>query len=210
MKKQQVDYSLMLVTDRCDDQDLFCAKVEQAVNGGVTVVQLREKTACSLAFYELALRVKKITSTLGVPLIINDRLDIALAVDADGLHVGQEDLPVAVARRLLGPDKIIGATAPSVAAALTAQAAGADYIGSGSVYPTGTKKGKVLLPLDVLAKIKQAVSVPVVAIGGINADNLKPVRVAGVDGVAVVSAIMDRSDPAAAARKLVEVWGSAE
>ncbi|MBP2667728.1 MAG: thiE1, partial [Firmicutes bacterium] len=162
--------------------------------------------ATSRDFYELALRVKAITDRHNVPLIINDRLDIALAVDADGLHIGQEDLPVAVARRLLGPDKILGATAATVKDAVAAQAAGADYLGSGAVYPTSTKPGKTLLPLTTLSQIKQAVHIPVVAIGGISADNVAPVRQSGVDGVAVVSAIMDSPDPATAARVIKNLW----
>ena len=207
MNKSQVNYSLYLVTDGGDKNiDTFCETVDQAIGGGVTLVQLREKTATSRDFYELALRVKAITDRHNVPLIINDRLDIALAVDADGLHIGQEDLPVAVARRLLGPDKILGATAATVKDAVAAQAAGADYLGSGAVYPTSTKPGKTLLPLTTLSQIKQAVHIPVVAIGGISADNVAPVRQSGVDGVAVVSAIMDSPDPATAARVIKNLW----
>jgi len=207
LNKSQVNYSLYLVTDGGDKNiDTFCETVDQAIGGGVTLVQLREKTATSRDFYELALRVKAITDRHNVPLIINDRLDIALAVDADGLHIGQEDLPVAVARRLLGPDKILGATAATVKDAVAAQAAGADYLGSGAVYPTSTKPGKTLLPLTTLSQIKQAVHIPVVAIGGISADNVAPVRQSGVDGVAVVSAIMDSPDPATAARVIKNLW----
>ena len=207
LNKSLVNYSLYLVTDNGDkDREAFCETVERAIAGGVTLVQLREKMATSRDFYELALRVKAITDRHNVPLIINDRLDIALAVNADGLHVGQEDLPVAVARRLLGPDKILGATAATVADALEAQAAGADYLGSGAVYPTSTKPGKAVLPLKTLSQIKQAVHIPVVAIGGISADNIGALRQSKVDGVAVVSAIMDNSDPASAARALRILW----
>lgn len=206
MNKRHIDYSLYLVTDHYVDPEVFCAIVEQAVRNGVTLLQLREKTASTRNFFELALRVKQIASLHQVPLIINDRVDVALAVDADGVHVGQEDLPVAIARHLLGPDKILGATAATVEGALKAEADGADYIGSGAVYPTTTKFGKVLLPLDTLAKIKQAVGIPVVAIGGINAENLLPLREIGVDGVAVVSAIMNSSDPENATRQLIALW----
>ena len=170
------------------------------------MVQLREKTAGSRDFYQLALRVQQITQQYKLPLIINDRLDIALAVDADGVHVGQEDLPVSVVRRLLGPDKIIGATAATVAAALQAEAEGADYIGSGAMFPTLTKPGKPVLPMSVLAQIKQAVQVPVVAIGGITADNLLALKNTGVDGIAVVSAIMNSTDPAAATQEILSLW----
>ena len=207
MTKPKLEISLYLVTDSTDrDMKSFCALVEQALQGGVTLVQLREKSATSREFYQRALRLKEVTDRHQVPLIINDRLDIALAIDAAGLHIGQEDLPVAVARRLLGPDRILGATAATVADALAAQADGADYLGSGAVYPTGTKPGKAIPPLPVLAQIKQAVRIPVVAIGGITADNIGPVRQAGVDGAAVVSAIMDSADPAAAARTLKRLW----
>ena len=201
-----IDYSLMLVTDHCSDVDAFCAIVEKALQAGVTVLQLREKTATTRDFYQLALRIKPIARQYNVPLLINDRLDIALAVDADGVHVGQEDLPVAVVRRLIGPDKILGATAATVAAAQTAEREGADYIGSGAMFPTLTKPGKQVLSLNVLAQIKQAVQVPVVAIGGITADNLLTLKITGVDGLAVVSAIMDSADPAAATQEILSRW----
>ncbi len=201
-----IDYSLMLVTDHCSDVDAFCTIVEKALQAGVTVLQLREKTATTRDFYQLALRIKPIARQYNVPLLINDRLDIALAVDADGVHVGQEDLPVAVVRRLIGPDKILGATAATVAAAQTAEREGADYIGSGAMFPTLTKPGKQVLPLNVLAQIKQAVQVPVVAIGGITADNLLTLKITGVDGLAVVSAIMDSADPAAATQEILSRW----
>jgi len=211
LNNSKVEYSLYLVTDGgTRDIDGFCEKVARAIAGGVTLLQLREKTATSREFFELALRVKEIARKVRVPLIINDRLDIALAVDADGLHVGQEDLPVAVARRLLGPDKILGATAATVADALAAQEAGANYLGSGAVYPTGTKPGKAVLPMERLMQIKNAVRIPVVAIGGITAENISFVRRSGVDGVAVVSAIMDSSDPSAAARELRKLWAGSE
>ena len=206
MKPRMIDYSLMLVTDHCSDVDAFCTIVEKALQAGVTVLQLREKKAATRDFYQLVLRIKPIARQYNVPLLINDRLDIALAVDADGVHVGQEDLPVAVVRRLIGPDKILGATAATVAAAQTAEREGADYIGSGAMFPTLTKPGKQVLPLNVLAQIKQAVQVPVVAIGGITADNLLTLKITGVDGLAVVSAIMDSADPAAATQEILSRW----
>ena len=201
-----IDYSLMLVTDHCSDADAFCSIVEKSLQAGATVLQLREKKAATRDFYQLAMRIKPIARQYNVPLLINDRLDIALAVDADGVHVGQEDLPVAVVRRLIGPDKILGATAATVAAAQTAEREGADYIGSGAMFPTLTKPGKQVLPLNVLAQIKQAVQVPVVAIGGITADNLLTLKITGVDGLAVVSAIMDSADPAAATQEILSRW----
>lgn len=207
MYKGKTDYSIYLVTDSGGRKpDAFCDIVEQALQGGASLVQLREKTASTRDFYELALRLKTLTERYRVPLIINDRLDIAMAVDAAGLHVGEEDLPVAVARKLLGPDKILGATAASVKAALAAEADGADYIGSGAVFATGTKPGKAILPLSILTLIKQAVRIPVVAIGGINGENIGPVRRCGVDGVAVVSAIMDSAAPRQATRELRTLW----
>lgn len=206
MKHQTIDYSLLLVTDHCENAVTFCSTIESAVQSGATMVQLREKTAGSRDFYELALQVMQITQRYKLPLIINDRLDIALAVGADGVHVGQEDLPVAVVRRLLGPDKIVGATAATVADALRAEAEGADYIGSGAVFPTATKPGKPVLPLTVLTQIKQAVKLPVVAIGGITANNLVELKSTGVDGIAVVSAIMNSDDPAAATKEILSIW----
>ncbi len=206
MKHQTIDYSLLLVTDHCENAATFCSTIESAVQSGATMVQLREKTAGSRDFYELALQVMQITQRYKLPLIINDRLDIALAVGADGVHVGQEDLPVAVVRRLLGPDKIVGATAATVADALRAEAEGADYIGSGAVFPTATKPGKPVLPLTVLTQIKQAVKLPVVAIGGITANNLVELKSTGVDGIAVVSAIMNSDDPAAATKEILSIW----
>lgn len=205
MRKKNVDCSVYLVTDGGNGNN-FLSIIEQAITGGATMVQLREKDLATGDFYYLAVQVKKITEANGIPLIINDRLDIALAVDADGLHVGREDLPVAVARRLLGPDKILGATAATVADALAAEADGADYIGSGAVYATITKPGKPVLPLLVLKQIKQAVRVPVVAIGGITPDNAVPVLQVGVDGMAVVSAIMATDNPLAAAKRFKEIW----
>ena len=196
MSKKDFDCSLYLVTDGGAGEK-FYTTVEQAVQSGATMVQLREKMRNSREFYETALRIKKITSSHGVPLIINDRLDIALAVDAEGLHVGQEDLPVAVARKILGPDKILGATAATVRDAMAAERDGADYLGSGAVFPTSTKASKAVLPMDILMQIKKALKIPVVAIGGITPGNMVPVLQAGVDGVAVVSAIMASSDPAA-------------
>jgi len=168
--KAAIDYTLYLVTDR----ELFpgiklAEAVEQAILGGVTMVQLREKNVSSRDFYTVAMEIKEITDRYNVPLIINDRLDIALAIDAAGLHVGQDDLPARVARRALaGTGKILGVSAATVAEALQAQVDGADYIGAGSVFTTGTKKDVRPIDRDELIRIRQAVNIPVVAIGGIN------------------------------------------
>ena len=199
------DYSLYLVTDR----DLAAGRdlaelVEQAVLGGVSVVQLREKSSSSREFYLLARRMKEITFCLRIPFIVNDRLDIALAVDADGLHIGQDDLPLLQARKLF-PGKIIGVSVSTLSEALAAQRQGADYLGVGAVIPTETKIDAKVVTLEQLEQIKKASDVPVVAIGGINAENLPQVLKTGVDGVAVVSAILSKRDVTAAARELREI-----
>ncbi|MBA1334165.1 MAG: Thiamin-phosphate pyrophosphorylase [Firmicutes bacterium] len=197
------DFSLYLVTDRdiLGGRDL-AGSIEEAIAGGVTVVQLREKTLSSLEFYHLAREVKAVTDRYRVPLIINDRLDIALAVDAAGLHVGQNDLPAAVARRLLGPEKILGVSAASLEEALLAERDGADYLGVGAIFPTATKSDVRSVALEDLQKIKGQVKIPVVAIGGINQNNIKTVMETGIDGVAVVSAILGKDDITRAAKNL--------
>ena len=203
-----VDYSLYLVTDRSilKGRDLFQA-VEEAVEGGVTLVQLREKNISSLDFYTIALKMKELVNSYNVPLIINDRLDIALAVDADGLHVGQEDLPPAVARKLLGPEKILGYSVGNPEQARRAERNGADYLGAGTVFPTGSKAdtGEPIGP-EGLRAIKQAVAIPVVGIGGIGISNLEKVKAAGVDGISLISAILGSNDIEAASRQLINLW----
>ncbi|WP_371372549.1 thiamine phosphate synthase [Sporomusa aerivorans] len=203
MNRAAVDYSLYLVTDR----DLLGAKelvatVEQAIRGGVTVVQIREKNLPTLDFFRTAQAIKDVTLKYGVPLIVNDRADIALAVDADGLHIGQSDLPLTVARRLLGPDKIIGVSAATLEEALAAQNEGADYLGIGAIYPTNTKYDADQVSLTELAAINNKVTIPVVAIGGINGNNICDVITAGAAGAAVVSAIVAAEDPCKAAAAL--------
>lgn len=201
--KSEIDYSLYLVTDR----ELMSAEtieesVEQAVRGGCTLVQLREKTASSREFFETATRVRDLTRRMGVPLIINDRVDIALAVDADGVHVGQSDLPPGIVREIIGPDKIVGVSAGSVAEALAAVRAGADYLGVGAMFPTGTKADASVTGMDELRRIRQAVALPIVVIGGINRETIKLFRGTGIDGLAVVSAIVSQPDAERAAREL--------
>jgi thiamine-phosphate pyrophosphorylase len=178
--------------------------VRQAVGGGVTCVQLRAKTASSRALLMQAQALVDLLRPLGVPLIVNDRLDIALAVDADGLHIGQDDLPCAVVRRLVRPCFCIGVSVSTVAEALAAEAAGADYLGVSPVFDTPTKRDTpVATGLDGLRSIRAATRLPLVGIGGLNADNCAAVRAAGADGIAVVSAIIAADDPAAAARRLL-------
>ena len=198
------ELTLYLVTDRrwlgrrSLDED-----VEEALLGGVTLIQIREKEISSRAYLDLARKVKAVTDRYGVPLIVNDRIDIAMAVDAGGVHVGPDDLPVSFARRLLGPDKIVGASASSLEEALAFQAQGADYLGVGAVFPTATKQVTEKVDLETLARIKAAVRIPVAAIGGIDAGNAPEVMKTGVDGVAVVSAILNRPDIREATRDLL-------
>jgi len=207
--KREIDYSLYLVTDR----ELMAAAsieecVEQAVSGGCTVVQLREKTASSREFYETAARVRKITADLGVPLIINDRADIALAVNADGVHVGQDDLPIDAARRIMGKDAIIGASVNNVTEALTAAALGADYLGVGAMFATGTKTDADINSMEELRRIRAEIKIPIVAIGGINKNNVPFFAGTGIDGIAVVSAIVAQKDASGAARELKALFKS--
>ncbi|SFG23033.1 thiamine-phosphate pyrophosphorylase [Desulfotomaculum arcticum] len=202
------DYSLYLVTDRAilGGRDLGQA-VEDALRGGVTLVQLREKDTSSRDFYQIALALKDLAVKYQVPLIINDRLDIALAVDADGIHIGQEDLPLQVARCLLGPEKIIGYSVSNIEEAVYGEKYGADYLGAGPVYTT-TTKAVTIQPLGVegLRNIKNSVSIPVVGIGGINLDNVREVKKSGADGVSIVSGILGSLDPDCTSRKLCEAW----
>lgn len=201
--KPEIDYTLCLVTDRALMRAATVEEcVESAVLGGCTLVQLREKTAPSREFYETALRVREVTARLGVPLIINDRADIALAVDADGVHVGQGDLPAEAARRIVGPDRIVGVSVGSLAQALAAVEAGADYLGVGAMFQTGTKADADIVAMAELRRIRAAVALPIVVIGGINSETAPLFCGAGVDGLAVVSAIVAQKDGAAAARAL--------
>jgi len=204
----EIDYSVYLVTDRriLQGRDILDA-VAEAIEGGVTLIQLREKEVSSREFYQIALKVKDLAHSRGVPLLINDRLDIALAVNADGLHIGQDDLPLKVARKLVGHDKIIGLSVSNLGDAVQGEEEGADYLGAGAVYPT-TSKDVSESPIgpDGLKKIKDTVSIPVVGIGGINLFNIEEVKRTGVDGVAVISAIMGAPDIKDAARKLADAW----
>lgn len=205
--KQHIDYSLYLVTDR----DLMSTPtieeaVELAVRGGCTVVQLREKTTASREFYDYAVRVKRITDRCGVPLIINDRVDIALAVDAAGVHVGQSDLPAPVVRDLVGPDKILGVSASTFEEAIAAAQEGADYLGVGAMFATDTKSEAVLTPMEDLRRIRAAVRIPLVVIGGIGMATLPQFRATGIDGLAVVSAILAQPDIERAARELGQAF----
>lgn len=204
--KPEMDYTLYLVTDRgmAGDRD-FEELVAQAIRGGCTLVQLREKDTPSGELYERALRLKEVTDFYHVPLIIDDRIDIMLAVDAAGVHLGQSDLPAEAARQLIGPDKILGVSAQTVEEAESAESAGADYLGVGALFPTATKADTVPVSKETLSAICQAVRIPVVAIGGINAKNVPALEGTGISGAAVVSAIMAQPKPEEAARRLKEI-----
>jgi len=199
-----MDLSLYLVTDRPLSRGRPIEEiVSSAIAGGVTTVQLREKDTSTGEFLDLALRVRTITRESGVTFIVNDRIDIALASDADGIHVGQDDMPADVARRLIGPDRILGVTAADAEEARTAIAAGADYIGCNAVFATPTKTDTGT-PLGIagLEELVRSIDVPVVAIGGINTTNAAEVLATGAAGIAVVSAIVSADDPEEAAREL--------
>lgn len=201
--KNKADYTLYLVTDRTlMTTDTLEQAVSQAIDGGCSMIQLREKDAYSRAFYETACRLRSLTRARNVPLIINDRLDIALACGADGVHLGQKDLPCKAARAILGKDFLIGVSAATVEEAVQAEADGADYLGVGAMHVTATKTNtRPVTPL-LLSQIKSAVSIPVVAIGGINEHNIGELQNTGIDGVAVVSAILSQPDIQKAAQLL--------
>ena len=209
MMHNRADYRLYLVTDRnCLQQQTLEQAVEQAILGGVTLVQLREKAIASKAFYARALRIKAICHRYNVPLLINDRVDIALAVEADGVHIGQSDLPCGVVRQILGKDKIIGVSARTAQQAIQAQADGADYLGVGAMFATSTKQDAQTVTMASLTQIRQAVTLPIVAIGGINHTTLPALQQAlqaadtSIDGVAVVSAILGQKDVKLASQQL--------
>lgn len=210
MSGSEPDYSLYVVTDReLMNAPSLESAVEQAVRGGATLVQLREKTASSLEFYRTAVSVKKVTDSFGIPLIVNDRADIALAAGAAGLHVGQDDLPVPAARRLIG-DGILGVSVSNVEEALSAQKDGADYLGVGAMFPTATKTDAEAVSMEELKRIRSAVSIPIVVIGGIHQKTVPLFRGTGIDGIAVVSAVMATKDIQSAARELKELFLAAK
>ena len=204
----EIDLSLYLVTDNSEDVDKFLNTIEEAIKGGVTVVQIREKTADTLDFYNLALKVKEITSKYDVPLIVNDRVDIALAIDADGVHVGQSDMPCDVTRKLIGQNKILGVSAATVKEAEKAESDGADYIGTGAVFPTATKDDADSVTKDELTEIVKSIDIPVVAIGGINLDNACELNGTGIAGLSVVSAIMSSDNPKKSSQELLNIFNS--
>ena len=201
------DYTLYLVTDRqlmsCDS---LTEAVEQAILGGCTMIQLREKELSSLEFYNQAVAVKQVTDKYHIPLIINDRIDIAMAVQATGVHIGQHDLPAAAVRKVIGENMLLGVSASSIAEAIQAQQDGADYLGVGAMFPTGTKTDADSVSMEELQKIRAAVSLPIVVIGGIKKGNAGRFKPMGIDGLAVVSAIIAQSDIKAAAAELKDLF----
>lgn len=186
---------LYLVTNRYQDPlETFLKKVEQACQSGVTMIQLREKQLTTNQYYELAKMVKQITDTYQVPLIIDDRLDVCLAVDAAGLHIGDDELPVSVARQVLGTEKILGVTAKTVKRALEAEKSGADYLGTGAIFPTTTKENAPITLISTLKDICQTVDIPVVAIGGLTCENIHQLSGTGIAGIAIVRDLMQARD----------------
>ena len=200
---KQFDPSLYFITDSTGyTEEAFLLRVEQALRGGATLLQLREKNRSTRAYIRLAEKVHAIAKCYQVPLIIDDRVDVALAIDAEGVHVGAEDMPVALARKLMGNDKIVGATAKTVPWAREAWEQGADYLGVGAIYPTTTKVKTVLTSTETLREICNAVPIPVNAIGGLNRENIDVLAGIPISGICVVSAIMKAEDPQTAAEEL--------
>lgn len=200
---KNLDTSLYFITDSAGfSEEEFLRRIEAALRGGVTLLQLREKDRTTREYLNLARKVHALTKRYRVPLIIDDRLDIALAIGAEGVHLGQSDLPIDLARKLLGPDKIIGATAKTVPQALEAYHQGADYLGVGAIYPTTTKVKTILTSTDTLREICAAVPIPANAIGGLNRDNIDVLAGIPIGGICVVSAIMKADDPEKAAVEL--------
>ena len=212
MNKPNIDYSLYLVTDRKLARGRSTLDIAQAaVSGGVTCVQLREKDCSTLEFIEEALAIKNFLNTREVPLIINDRLDVALAVRADGVHLGQSDMPLEMARKIVGRSMLIGISAESVQDAVEAEKGGADYLGVSPIYATPTKSDTAPpLGLEGLQEIRKRVKIPLAAIGGLNESNAAEVIRHGADGVAVVSAIVAADDPGTSARKLKQIIDEAK
>lgn len=196
MVNKNVNYELYLVTDRTNKTDNeFLNIIEEAIKGGVSIIQIREKEADTLECYNISKKVKEICSKYNVPLIINDRIDIALAIDADGVHIGQSDMPIKIARKLIGNDKILGISAHNIQEAKEAEENSADYLGVGAIFSTSTKKDASDISIDTLKDITSSVNIPTVAIGGINLDNVEKLKDTNISGISVVSAIMNAKNP---------------
>lgn len=202
-----VDYALTLVTDRTlMSTNTLEEAVEQGILGGCTMIQLREKTVSSQEFYRQAKAVREVTKRYSIPLIINDRTDIALAINAEGVHIGQDDLPVPVVRGLIGRNKLLGASVTTEAQAVRAEAEGADYLGVGAMFATGTKTDANLVTMEELDRIREAVTIPIVVIGGISRKTAKLFQGSGISGFAVVSDILMQKDIEGAARELAGIF----
>lgn len=197
------DLTLYLVTDSTGLSDKkFLYIIEEACEGGITMLQVREKERSGKEYLSLVLKAKEITDRFGVPLIVDDRVDVALAADAAGVHVGQEDIPASIVRKLLGEDKILGVTAKTMEQAKLAQVQGADYLGVGAIYPTTTKVKTVITEVSTLNDICNVIDIPIVAIGGLNQDNMYVLKDSLIGGIAVVSAIMKSDNPRESAIEL--------
>ena len=200
---KNLDTRIYFITDSTPyTEQEFLARVRSALSGGVSLIQLREKQRTTREYIDLAQKVGALAAQFGVPLIIDDRIDVALAAGVKGVHLGQSDMPIKTARKILGEDYIIGATAKTVDQALEAYEQGADYLGVGAIYPTTTKVKTVLTATETLDKICKAVPIPVNAIGGLNKDNIDVLKGIGIKGVCAVSAIMKAPDPKTAAEEL--------
>jgi len=205
--KPIIDYTLYLVTDSSlMSTDTVEQSVEQAIKGGCTLVQLREKEKSSKGFFDTAMSVKAVCGSSGIPLMINDRVDIALAVDADGVHIGQKDLPAKIVRDLIGNDKILGVSASNLVEALQAEKDGADYLGVGAMFATGTKTDADTVSMEELSKIRKKTHLPIVVIGGINQNTIPLFSGSGINGIAVVSAIVSKRNILAATRELKDLF----
>jgi len=205
LSMKEFNSRLYFITDSTlYEKDEFLRRVKAALDGGVTLVQLREKERTTREYLELANAVHELTLQYNVPLIIDDRLDIAMAADTEGVHLGQSDLPINIARKIFGENKIIGATAKTVEQATEAYEQGADYLGVGAIYPTTTKVKTILTSTEMLDKICHAVPIPVNAIGGLNKDNIDVLKGIPIAGVCIVSAVMKADDPKKAAEELSE------
>lgn len=203
----KLDTTLYFITDSTTvPEERFLPVVEAACKGGATIIQLREKNRTTREYTQLAEAVHNVTSRYNVPLIIDDRVDVALAIGAEGVHVGQTDMPVHIARKLMGKDKIVGATTKTVPQALEAYEQGADYLGVGAIYPTTTKVVTILTSVDTLKAIVKAVPINVNAIGGLNKDNIDVLKGSGISGICAVSAIMKANDPENATRELKKAF----
>jgi len=204
---RKINTKLYFITDSTNySEEEFLFRVEEALKGGVTLMQLREKEKTTREYISLAQKVHSITKKYNVPLIIDDRIDVALATDAEGVHVGQSDMPVFMARKLMGEKKIVGATAKTVPWAVEAYKEGADYLGVGAIYPTTTKVKTVITSVSTLNDICSAVNIPVNAIGGLNKENIDVLKGIPVSGICVVSAIMKAENPKKATEELLEKW----